>query len=405
MEYVITIYQFINSVGVFCPDEEKAWDQYVNVLIVNEKKEICIKISKEHLNESRKAKDWYWAGCWCANLVKLYQDEEDTFQANKYELMIGFYSYRLMQERKTIECKYRNELIKDKMIDFDYYTNENNSILLVLRFADIQEKKSDLIPAFFDNSAVSMLHKAIDFRERYETEKSLKPTINSIKIRINRAKICIRRHNYEEANKILHQIIELYQGGNYNMTIGLLEAHELLGDIAILEEKYTIAEEEFDLCLEISKVLNIQDEYSFKIKLGSVYNKLGDLIRSEKLNLEILSDLISIDRDCKKHLLADAYFNIGDMYMLKGDYHLAMKHFRKADSIYEKATRLFKYNNIGSARCHVRFTEISMNKGLPEDATKYLKTALKLFVQMLGKDHPETLACKEKLDRYKSNFI
>jgi serine/threonine protein kinase/tetratricopeptide (TPR) repeat protein len=408
LEYTIKTYRSVGSANVFDPDSEKAWDLYACLLMNNGKIDASIKIAQEHMKVSKKAKDWYWVGCWCANLTRLYfekLEKPDYNQLIKYYALLLFNSIRVRRRSKKSFPKFERVLNKQGKAHYEFLYYLGKEKLLYTRWAYVNEMISDLGPAKLRPISISLLSYAINLRGYSKTENSLEPTNNSIVIRIDKAKISIRKQRYKEAKEILQQIIEMYETEKLKETIGLYMVHEILGDIALLEENYKIAEEEFDTCLEINKVIDSQDEYSIKIKKGYLYNKKADLIRSEKLNLEVLSELKSIDSKSKRHLLGDAYYNVGDMYMLKGDYDMAWEYFEIAALTYVKATRFRTHINIGCARCVEKSAAINMSRGLSKDAIEQLEFVMDTFKQMLGINHPETRACKEKLDRYKSNCI
>ena len=266
---------------------------------------------------------------------------------------------------------------------------------LYIKLAELVELMVDWKPYIYKESAIRNLSYAISIRKNVISIEK-----NDIQISIDEAQMKMWEYQYKDARDILQSIINKKTG----VTIAKYKAYELLATVNILLDNYSDAEENLVFCLDLSKQLGYSDNYNYpvRVQLGHLYNLRNRVNESEEYNKQLLFELLDIYGNNKKDILADVYYNIGDVYFRKGDCESARKYLNKAIETYKEENffRSRKYNYIGQARCYEKLADISIKEGAISEAIKSLKESLKWFGEMLGPEHPETKSCQEKIYLY-----
>ena len=386
IKYALNIYDE-KCTSKYNSDREYAYSVYSGLLLLQDKGfEEVIKLSSEHLRTAKKEKDWSMASYWCANLAKAHFCMSNVV-ALKFQFIGAYYTFKSISRSKK----------QRRSFDDSFSPNISKSNI---RSAELNESLYNLYPPSDCGTTIFNLKMAINSRKKaINSFSSQSPSDNEIRIAIDEARIMVLQLNFAEARKKLISTIEPYRSGTYQFTLASVDACEMLGDVLMVGEHYSMATDAYKSALNIAKLLDKQDVFLLMVKMGRALNLSMQLDEAKTYNINVLNSVKDAVHKEMQHIVADAYYNVADHNFLSANYDEAFKNFEKALSLYESATILRLHNNIGKARCNERLAYI-MKQNDFDSAKSLMKKAVTLLEEMLGKEHPEVKRFNNELQSF-----
>lgn len=387
IEYALHIYKKENN-ETYCPDREYAYSVYADLLLLQGKEdEEVVQISLQHLQEAKRVKDWSMASYWCANVARAYFCMCDV-NAYKFHFKNVYYGFKGLRSRKVMRNSFDNS--------FSPNMSKSN-----IRTAELNESMYDLYPPGDCKLTIFNLRLAISERKKAIASYLFNaPSDNVIRIAIDEARIAILQLHFDDARRKLISAIETYKTGKYQFTLASMDACELLGDVLVIEKHFSIALDAYKEALQIADLLGVTDTVLITVKMGRALNLSMQLELAKEYNNDILSRLKDASHEKMQHIVADAYYNVGDNEFLSCNYAEAAEMFNIALSLYESATSLRLHNNIGKARCNERLARILQERNSIIEGKQLMEKSVSVLEEMLGMEHPEVIEFKSRLQSF-----
>lgn len=409
LKYAIDVYNHVYPENEYSAVRENAYESYIasinDIEHTNEVRDTC----KSHLKLAKKNKDLYMTSRWY--LMLYYASHVRNNMATEFSLMFIVYYLRIasMVGRLRKAVKRNSRLISEEYLSKLHYgymikwrTRLPEMVYLSLASCLEQFSENNVFFAKDAWSEVYNLKEAISVRNRYRNAHSINATSNSIIKNMDVAKVAILSRNYQEATDTLIPIIDYFKEHDLPSNSNLYSVYVMLGTIALTVEDYKKAIEYYEMCLEIAKCLNYKENYGVRIGLTRAYLYHGDIEKSKSLNYCLYVDLKEVDRDNRGTYFAEMYYNTACMHLVQGNMDQAEKFFLHAIVQFKSCSVYGNRRDVGIARCQYQLG-IMLCEEKMEEATKYFTEAYKAFCECLGDKHIETIRCKERLNRCKTN--
>ena len=378
---------------------ERAYQQYALKLLEIQKTDDVIRLSKDHLKKSERMKDYYISFGWLT--ILLYVD----FKEIKKNTIIEYSIKSIINMIRMLFFSSR----RLQRLGYDYFSP--NLTIVLLDMAKMNENMLNDETLCWSNPkfseiGIKNLKSSLKLRQKVEDNKTIDVYFNSTEIIIDEAKINILRREYSNAKKHLQEIVSMHIKEKLSTTLSLFRVHQLLGYIAMVEQDYSTAVDEFCLCLNINKKLNCND-YGIRVQLGRAYNELGNIECSELVNKTLLEETFVLEQEDRRNYYADALYNMGTLSYLKKDYRKAFNYLTDAFNEYSScvSVSLFRLGCIGIARCYSKKSDILCKWNNRAEAEKLLKMSIEFYEMCLYENHPELQSCKSKLEEIKNNQL
>lgn len=380
--------------------------------------DMAIELCEKHYALAKNKKDYYFSAKWCIVLSDIhsrYNPQDYVFSKQIKYYFIGIY-YALKIERDNGRKKPRfltsaNLLEK---LDYDYlgqnkkrfYTN------LMLGFANWMENQEALVLfcSKCSKHELSSLNRAKNIRERIANRKGLRNNSNNFEIIIDNARIAFLSQKYEDAEMMLKEIVDFYDGQGLHETYTLYRVHQFLGQIALRYSPcdYGTAITEFEECLRISEKLISSNTYMVRLELGYCYILAERMDEANKINTDLWHETQILAPEIRKTYYADALRNMGYLYYLQGNHFVARNMLRKALQEYDKANAPYDLIGFGKARTYKHLSDLYFSNNLePSEggvdmAINRMEIAIELYKSHVGLEHPEAQNCLQRLEYLKS---
>ena len=401
IKYAIGIYDAIYPKEKYVAVREYAYENYA-VLIndrehATEHKDLCM----EHLKLAKKNKDLFLQVLWYLRLYysSVKKNQWDiSLMYTVYFMRILWLSYKLEKENKKKKSRF---LCEDHLTKLYYgYMIEWKPRLhniIYLNQAGCYESYSENNVFFTKDSKleVNYIQQAISIRRRFKSGRTINATSNSISVVIDEAKLKILERKYDEAAERLQYVVDYFSEHGIPETSSLYVVHDILGSIALTQEKYDDAIREYKKCLEIADKLNYKKNYSIRIGLSRAYTYIGAYDEARELNSCLIEDLKQVEKEARGHSMAETYYNVGCYYFERKDVKNAEKFLQHSIKHFNACGIYGNRTNIGRARCECKLCEIYMVGENNDNIEELLKSAIKTFQDCLGDRHIDTIKSKQ----------
>ncbi len=156
--------------------------------------------------------------------------------------------------------------------------------------------------------AVKNFEFAIDMREKLTSSR--KKYRSYIGIPLDRAYICCCKNDLSNAEIELLKIIDYISENNYKPILDYLKVYQLLCRIYMESQKYDLAIEASEKCIDLCNALD-ESDYGDRINMGVCFYELGNCEQSYKIAVELEQELLQLSADCRGRYLADVWCLIG----------------------------------------------------------------------------------------------
>ena len=381
--------------------------------------EKAIEICEKHYILAKNMKDYYFSAKWCFALSNIHNNCDNPqklifIKQIKYFFVGLFYAIILERDHRRKKPHFLTRANLLDRLDYDYLEKNKRGLYpnIILELANWMENQEALVLFYskYSKHEVSNLNKAKYFRGTISNSKGLRNNKNNFEIIIDNARIAFLSQKYEEAKRMLKEIVDFYKEHKLHETYTLYRVHQFLGQIALRmsPSDYSNAIAEFEECLKISEKLVFNNTYMVRLELGYCYILDGKMEKAKNINSDLLHETQILAPEIRKTYYADAIRNMGFLYYRQGDSFSAKKMFHKALEEYEKVSAPYELVYFGQARTykHLSYLYYSNN---PEQSTNKidmainkLEIAIDFYKSYVGLEHPETQSCLKRLEYLKS---
>lgn len=419
IEYSIGLLEKTAPHGQYSALLEHSYRQKVSALVRLSRFDEAASIALIHLSIAKKAKDLYTTAEWyyfLSYIYSTYHTDSSEWLTIKYYLIGAFYAMKLEADASRKSPRFFNTEHLVNQLGYDYIEKSKYKYLgnLYQGFANWMENQeaSELFCMKGDKSSIGTLKRACNIRSRVNSNPNTKNTYNSFEITIDKARIAFLEYRYNDAEQLLKEIVAYADEHHMLPTSTLYRVHQFLAHIALrrIPDDRETAIAEFERCLNIADEMESHNTYSVRLELGFQYLMSGEFAKAKPLVMDLWQETRPLAHEVRKTYRADALRNMSLLHLIEGKGYTANNMLKLAEEEYSKAEAPSALRTFGRARAYLIKAEIILRHGkgeaeeLKQLATQWLELAEQFFEETVGANHPEAIACQERLAKLKNGI-